>query len=61
MQPVNIARRILPRPVKQFLKRLYAKGSLLAYPKRTVEHFYGGHRLKVRIADESANSWYNQN
>lgn len=53
-------RRIVPRKTWEALRQAKIARSIRQFPRKTVEHNYAGHRLKVLIADPLSESWYDK-
>ena len=56
--PAGILRRILPRPLWARLRTARAQRRLAGYPRRIVQHNYGGFPLDIVISDPVAADWY---
>jgi len=53
-----IARRLLPHSLYRRYRRRKVASLIAGYPARQVSHDYGGHRLRVELADPLAEGWY---
>lgn len=49
---------LLPGPLRSRLRTWRIRRSVAAFPPQTVEHEYGGGKLKVHLADPLAAGWY---
>lgn len=49
---------LLPGPLRSRLRTWRIRRSVAAFPRRTVEHDYGGGTLKVHLADPLGAGWY---
>lgn len=54
----RIARAVVPGPVRRWLQKRKLARLVRDYPRRVVEHRYGGVALKVELADPLAAGWY---
>lgn len=54
----NALRTIVPRFVWESLRQARIARRVKNFPRRVVEHDYGGNRLKVLLADRLAEGWY---
>jgi len=48
----------LPRGLTSHLRRWYRRRVIQRFPRRIVEHTYGGHPLKVALVDPLSAGWY---
>lgn len=55
---IGLLRRIVPRPLWARLRTARARRQLSAFPRRLVQHQYGGFPLDVVISDAVAAEWY---
>lgn len=53
-----IARRLLPHSLYRRYRRRKVASLIAAYPPREVSHRYGGHTLRIELADPLAEGWY---
>ncbi len=53
-----IARRLLPHSVYRSYRQRKVASLIAAYPSREVTHRYGGHELRLLLADPLAEGWY---
>jgi len=56
----HILKRLLPNGYIYQLQQRRLEKLIAAFPRRVVEHNYSGHRLKVLIADNLAEGWYDR-
>lgn len=54
----TLARRLLPHPLYRRYRRRRVAALIAGYAPRDVTHTYGGHTLRVRLADPLAEGWY---
>ena len=54
----RFARQIVPAPLWQRLRRRNLRRHVRTFPRRTVEHTFAGVPLRVCIADEVSEGWY---
>ncbi len=55
-----LARRLLPHSLYRRYRRRKVASIIAAYEPREVEHSYGAHRLRVRLADPLGEGWYDR-
>lgn len=56
----GVARRVLPHPVYRVYRQRRIARQIAMYPEHVVTHRYGGHVLKVLLADPLAEGWYDK-
>lgn len=54
------AKRYLPQPAVDVLRLMKYRMDLATFPKKTVQHVYGGHALTMTISDRVAAEWYDK-
>jgi FkbM family methyltransferase len=54
----RIARAVVPGRVRRILQKRNLDRQIASFSPRVVEHYYGGIRLKVELADPLAAGWY---
>ncbi|MHB8533696.1 MAG: FkbM family methyltransferase, partial [Solirubrobacteraceae bacterium] len=55
-----LARRALPHSLYRLYRRRKVASIIAGYEPREVEHTYGAHRLRIRLADPLAEGWYDR-
>jgi FkbM family methyltransferase len=56
----SLTRRLLPRTLYRGYRRRKVASLIANYAPREVTHTYGGHPLRVRLADPLAEGWYDR-
>jgi FkbM family methyltransferase len=54
----TLARRVVPHPLYRRYRQRKVASLIAGYAPREVTHTYGGHVLRVRLADPLAEGWY---
>ncbi len=54
----TVARRVVPHSIYRRYRKRKIASLISAYPPHDVEHVYGGHSLRVHLADPLADGWY---